>query len=35
LTPFTEALIKGWLYARDNVEEAVQIVLKDDTALPL
>jgi NitT/TauT family transport system substrate-binding protein len=34
-TSFLKALIKGWVYARDNVAEAVQIVLKNGTALPL
>jgi NitT/TauT family transport system substrate-binding protein len=34
-TSFLKALIKGWVYARDNPAEAVQIVLKNGTALPL
>jgi NitT/TauT family transport system substrate-binding protein len=34
-TSFLKALIKGWIYARDNANEAVQIVLKNGTALPL
>ena len=34
-TSFLKALIKGWVYARDHADEAVQIVLKNGTALPL
>jgi NitT/TauT family transport system substrate-binding protein len=35
LVSFLKASIKGWVYARDNPAEAVQIVLKNGTALPL
>jgi NitT/TauT family transport system substrate-binding protein len=35
LVSFLKASIKGWAYARDNPAEAVQIVLKNGTALPL